>query len=83
MSHLKLRDEKKDVTNSSQVELHHHTTAKHKGLLLTFHQTKNISLLLKPYKTITTYACVMCDVPPSLFLSLFQAHSFVFVVTTL
>jgi hypothetical protein len=82
--HLKLRDEKKDVTNSSHIELHHHSSAKHKGLLLTFHQTDWRSLLLKHYKTITTYAYVMCDIPP-FFLPLFlsQAHVFVFVVTTL
>jgi hypothetical protein len=83
--HLKLRDEKKDATNSSRIELHHHSSTVHKGLLLTFHKTGLIPLLLKYYKTVTKYAYVMCDIPPFLLPSLFlsQAHFFVFVVTTL
>lgn len=83
--HLKLRDVKKDVTNSSRIELHHHSSTLHKGLLLTFQQTGLKSLLLKHYKTITTYAYVMCNIPPFFLSSLFlsQAHFFVSVFTTL
>jgi hypothetical protein len=74
--HLKLRDEKKDVTNSSRIELHHHSSTMHKGLLLTFHQTGLGSLLLKHYKTITTYAYDMCDIPPFFLSSLFLSSTF-------
>lgn len=82
--HLKLRDEKKDVTNSSRIELHHHSSTMHKGLLLTFHQTGLRSLLLKHYKTTTTYAYVIVIYHHFFFLPSFsQAHFFVFVVTTL
>jgi hypothetical protein len=83
--HLKPRDDKKNVTNSSRIELHHHSSTMHKGLLQTFHKTSLRLHLLKYYKRVTKYAYAMCDVPqfllPSTFLS--QAHFSVFVVTTL
>lgn len=47
VSHMELRNEQKDVTISSHVDLHHHPTAKSKGLHLPFHWTRSRALLLQ------------------------------------
>lgn len=47
VSHMELRNQQKDVTISSHVDLHHHPTAKSKGLHLPFHTTRSRALLLQ------------------------------------
>jgi len=47
VSHMELRNEQKDVTISSHLDLHHHRTAKSKGLRLPFYWTRSRALLLQ------------------------------------
>lgn len=79
VSHMELRNEQKNVTNSSHVDLHHHPTAKNKGLRLPFHQPNRRALPLQ-------HKICLCHVwYTTIFVSscLSQAHSFVLVITTL